>query len=75
MAHIENRGAGRMLRFWNLTEKRLTQAVKEVLENASYKLNSKRIQAEFDSINVSTQLQNVIEETLGQSSNAKVQCP
>lgn len=73
MAHVEERGAGRTLRFWNLTEKKIVDTTKEVLENSSYKLNSELIQKEFDTINVSAQLQNVLEEMLGQSLHAKVQ--
>jgi UDP:flavonoid glycosyltransferase YjiC (YdhE family) len=73
MSHIEHRGAGRMMRFWNLSEKKIIETAKEVLENSSYKLNSETIQEEFDTINVAAQLQDVLEEALGQSSHAKVQ--
>lgn len=73
MSHVERSGAGRMLRFWNLSEKKIIRTVKEVLENDSYKLNSEAVQEEFDTINVSAQLQDVLEEMLGQSAYAKVQ--
>lgn len=65
MAHIQSRGAGRLLRFWNLTAKKITDTAKDVLENPVYLKNSELIRAEFETINVNKQLQNVIEEVLG----------
>jgi UDP:flavonoid glycosyltransferase YjiC (YdhE family) len=65
MAHIEKRGAGLMLRYWNLTEKKITASVNEILKNSKYAQNSQAIKVEFDSINVPERLQNVIEETMG----------
>jgi UDP:flavonoid glycosyltransferase YjiC (YdhE family) len=62
MAHVESRGAGRMLRFWNLSAKKITKTVQEVLENPSYAESSRKIKAEFDSIQTQGHLQNVIEE-------------
>jgi len=65
MAHIQQQGAGRLLRYWNLTAEKITDTVIEILGNPNYLVSSERIQAEFDSINVKGRLQNVIEEMLG----------
>lgn len=65
MAHIEKRQAGKMLRYWNLTPEKLNKAVTEVLENSIFKENSEIIQTEFAAINVSAQLQNIINKVLG----------
>lgn len=64
MAHIEKRGAGRMLRYWNLTAEKITNAVTEILENPTYAKSSEAIRSEFDAFNSSSELQNVIEEVL-----------
>jgi UDP:flavonoid glycosyltransferase YjiC (YdhE family) len=73
MAHIESRGAGRLLRFWNLDEKKITDAVTDILENSSYAINSKKIQEEFESFHVPEQLQDALDEILGP--NIKCQSP
>jgi UDP:flavonoid glycosyltransferase YjiC (YdhE family) len=65
MAHIQNRGAGQMLRYWNLTAKKITDSVVEILGDPKYTENSEVIKAEFESINVPRQLQSVIEEIIG----------
>jgi UDP:flavonoid glycosyltransferase YjiC (YdhE family) len=67
MAHIENRGAGRMLRSWNLTEKKLTDAVTDILKNSSYRMNSQSIQYEFDQIDLPGHLRHVLREMLPSS--------
>ena len=36
MAHVERRGAGLTLRYWNLTEKSLSTAVEKILRNDSF---------------------------------------
>jgi UDP:flavonoid glycosyltransferase YjiC (YdhE family) len=64
MAHIEKRGAGRMLRYWNLTAEKITNAVTEILENPTYAKSSEAIRSEFNAFNSSSELQNVIEEVL-----------
>lgn len=64
MIHIQHRRAGVMLRYWNLTEKRLTDTVNEVLGNPLYREKSKEIRAEFETIDVRNRLQNSIREVL-----------
>ena len=64
MAHIQQRGAGLLLRYWNLSDKKMTTAVNELLNNPRYLQKSKVIQTEFDAIDVKSRLQNVIEESL-----------
>jgi UDP:flavonoid glycosyltransferase YjiC (YdhE family) len=71
MAHIEKRGAGRLLRYWNLSEKKITDTVKDILENPSYRVNSEAIKIEFDSIDVPARLQSALEEILGPSSRCQ----
>ena len=63
MVHIQLRGAGRMLRYWNLTEEKITDMVNEVLRNPVYTQNAKSIQTEFDSIDVPLRLKNVLEDS------------
>lgn len=67
MAHIENRGAGRMLRSWNLSEKKVIDAVTDVLKNSSYRKNSQAIQDEFDRIDLPGHLRHVLREMLPSS--------
>jgi UDP:flavonoid glycosyltransferase YjiC (YdhE family) len=50
-----------MLRFWNLSEEKLTDAVNEILHNPKYLKHAKTIQAEFEAINIKSRLQNAIE--------------
>ena len=64
MAHIQQRGAGLLLRYWNLSDKKITTAVNEILNNPRYLQKSKIIQTEFDAFNVKSRLQNAIEESL-----------
>lgn len=65
MAHIQQRGAGILLRYWNLNGNKMTTAVNEVLDNPRYLEQSRKIQIEFDAINVKSRLQNVLGENLG----------
>ena len=62
MAHIQNRGAGVLLRYWNLNDKTISAAADEVLNNPQYLEQSKKIQAEFGAINVKSRLQSALEE-------------
>lgn len=62
MAHIQKRGAGLLLRYWNLNDKKMRTAVNEILNNPHYLEQSKKIQTEFDAINVKSRLQSAIEE-------------
>jgi UDP:flavonoid glycosyltransferase YjiC (YdhE family) len=61
MAHIQERGAGLLLRYWSLNDKKLMAAVNEILYNPHYRTQSKKIQAEFSAINLRERLQNAIE--------------
>jgi UDP:flavonoid glycosyltransferase YjiC (YdhE family) len=61
MAHVQKCGAGLMLRFWNLSEEKLTDAVNEILHNPKYLKHAKTIQAEFEAINNKRLMQNAIE--------------
>ena len=63
MAHIQKRGAGLLLRYWNLNDKKMTTAVNEILNNPHYREQAKKIQTEFDAINVKSRLQNAIDGT------------
>lgn len=65
MVHIEKRGAGRTLRYWNLTEQKVIETTTEVITKFSFRKNAEIIQAEFAAINVQGQLKSVIEEVLG----------
>jgi UDP:flavonoid glycosyltransferase YjiC (YdhE family) len=62
MAHVQKCGAGLLLRFWNLSEEKLTDAVNEILHEPQYLKHAKIIQAEFAAINVRNRLQHAIEE-------------
>jgi UDP:flavonoid glycosyltransferase YjiC (YdhE family) len=62
MAHIQQRGAGLLMRYWSLSEEKLTTAVTEILSNPRYLQQSRRIQSEFERIDVKARLQNVINQ-------------
>jgi UDP:flavonoid glycosyltransferase YjiC (YdhE family) len=64
MVHIQHRGAGLLLRYWNINEEKMTLAVNEILNNPSYLQQSRKIRTEFDAINVKGRLQNAIDQSL-----------
>ncbi len=64
MSHIQKRGAGLMLRYWNITEAKICGAVNEIFNNSSYKKASEEIQKEFAEMNVVKGLQDIIKENI-----------
>lgn len=65
MAHVSHRGAGILLRYWNLTAQKITGAVNEILNDAQYRTQAQNIRMEFDAIDVKARLQHVIDEVVG----------
>ena len=65
MAHVSHRGAGILLRYWDLTGQTVTDAVNEILDGSQYLRQAQKIQREFESIDVKARLQHVIDEGLG----------
>lgn len=64
MAHIQKRGAGLMLRYWNLTAKKMTDAVTEILGNSTYAKTSQTIKSEFAATNTAGKIEDVIQNLL-----------
>lgn len=62
MAHIENRGAGLYLRFWNLTEKEILVKVNRLLQEQKFKKNAHEIQNNFSEIRMKDKLKQSISE-------------
>ena len=64
MAHIRHRGAGILLRYWNLTSEKITDAVNEILDDPQYLRQAQQIRREFEAIDVKARLQHVIDEVM-----------
>ena len=64
MAHIQQRGAGLMLRYWNITEESLLSAVQQISTNDSFRRSAQSIQKEFDSFDVPNKLRRIVNENI-----------
>lgn len=62
MSHVVQQGAGLMLRHWNISEKKVTDSVNKIFNNANYFEQSNKIQEQFALLDVDTTLQKIIEE-------------
>ena len=64
MAHVEDRGAGLMLRYWNVTEEMLLKSVHRILSSDSFRTKSQAIQKEFSLFNVPNILRNIVRDNV-----------
>ncbi len=64
MAHVQQRGAGLLLRYWNITEESLLAAVQQISTNDSFRNSARSIQKEFDSFDVPKQLRSLVKENI-----------
>ena len=62
MNHIQKKGAGRTLRYWNLTERNIKYACEELLNNPSYLKSAQDIQKEFSAIDLNKNFQDIFLE-------------
>ncbi len=62
MAHVQQRGAGLMLRYWNITEESLSAAVQQIFTNDSFRKSARSIQKEFGNFDVPNQLRSLVKE-------------
>lgn len=60
MAHVQQRGAGIMLRYWNITEETLIAAVQQILTDSRFRESAQVIQNEFGSFDVPNQLRSLV---------------
>lgn len=64
MIHVENRKAGVMLRYWNLTETSILEAFNKVINQEIFTNSAKAIQNEFLTINLRKNLSDLIEKEI-----------
>ncbi len=64
MVHLEARGAGLSLRYWNMTQDKLLNSVKRLLNEESFKTSAIAIQKEFQKVDVEQNLRNLIRNSL-----------
>lgn len=62
MAHLEKRGVGLTLRYWNLTEEKVQSAVLQILHGKSFADAAQIIRSEFLQINTSEKLKSILSE-------------
>lgn len=64
MSHVQNRNAGLMLRYWNLSENKIKEAVQIIFNEKKYRAAAQTIKKEFDNFDVHNKLRNIIEDNL-----------
>jgi UDP:flavonoid glycosyltransferase YjiC (YdhE family) len=64
MAHLEKLGAGRMLRSWNLTSKKLLYSVNKILTDKKFQMVAQKMGAEFQSLHVENRLREIITDNI-----------
>ncbi len=64
MSHVEQKGAGLLLRYWNLSEGKLAEAIREILTNPSFQMEAQKISEEFQQLDVKKTLRNIIDQNV-----------
>lgn len=64
MEQLTKRQAGLMLRYWNLTAGKLTEAVSDLLENKVYARNAQTVKTEFAATNAVSTFASIVGEIL-----------
>lgn len=62
MAHVQQRGAGVLLRFWNLSDKSIKNHVQNLLEDESYKSAAIAVQKEIQKFNLKDEFDRILVE-------------
>ena len=60
MIHIQDSGAGVLLRYWNLDNKILEDSIKDVLENPKYKKAAQKIKSDFSKYNLTEKIEELL---------------
>lgn len=64
MAHLENIGVGRTLRYWNLSESKIIAAVNELLNNPLHRQAAEAVKSQFKAVNTEDTLRQVIADNV-----------